>query len=192
MEILAQSDRLSQDGWYSRTYTLTGIQAYLWGTLIALPFAAVAGGLYRVFLLGRAVRQEHTGLILLAVILVSLSVHELVHSLGWSLAGRLGRNDIKFLFQHGMPRCSCWAVLSAKDYLTGVLLPFLVLGGGGIVFLIVYPGTISVLTALVNLLFPGDDLLIAWKILRSGAVRIAGHPNHAGFVGFFPLKTDRR
>ena len=83
--------------------------------------------------------------------------------------------------------CSCLAVLSTKAYLTGVLLPFLVLGGGSIVFLVAYPGTISVLAAVVNLLLPGADLLIAWKILRSGAAKIASQPEQVGFIGlYFP------
>lgn len=188
MEILSQIDRLTEEGWISRDYTLTSKQAYIWGTLIALPFVALAGGMYRIFLLNRAVLLDHTSLILLAVIVVSLPVHELLHGLGWVLAGRLEKDKIKFLFQHGMPMAACRTVLSTKAYLIGVLLPFLVLGGGSIVFLIVYPGTISVLAALVNLLLPGADLLISWKILRSGAIKIADNQNQAGFVGLYPPK----
>lgn len=189
MEIHSQTDRLTEEGWFIRDYTLTSKQTYIWGTLIALPFVTLAGGLYRVFLLNRAVLLNHTSLILLAIMVVSLPVHELLHGLGWALAGRLEMDQINFLLQHGMPMCTCRAVLSTKAYLTGVLLPFLVLGGGSVVFLIVYPGTVSVLTALVNLLLPGADLLIAWKILRSGASRIADSPNQAGFVALYsPLR----
>lgn len=185
METRDQIKQLTEKGWISRHYTLTSKQAYIWGMLIALPFVALVGGLYRVFLLDRAVLMDYTGLILLAVIVVSLPIHELLHGLGWALAGQLEKDKIKFLFQHGMPMCTCRAVLSTKAYLTGVLLPFLVLGGGSIVFLIIYPGTISVLAALVNLLLPGADLLIAWKILHSGAAKISDNPNQAGFVGLY-------
>lgn len=189
MEIHSQTDRLTEEGWFIRDYTLTSKQTYIWGTLIALPFVALAGGLYRVFLLDRAVLTDYSSLILLVVIVVSLPLHELLHGLGWALAGRLEKDQINFLFQHGMPMCTCRAVLSTKAYLTGVLLPFLVLGGGSIVFLIIHPGTVSVLTALVNLLLPGADLLIAWKILRSGAAKIADSPNQAGFVALYsPLR----
>ena len=52
--------------------------------------------------------------------------------------------------------------------------------------MIVYPGTVSVLTVWVNLLLSGADLLIAWKVLRCGAMQVADHPNQAGFIGFFP------
>lgn len=111
----------------SGLYTDRQAGLYL-GTLMALPFVVFAGGLYRVFLLHRAILLSHTSLILLAVIVVSVPVHELLHGLGWKLAGRLEKDKIKFLFQHGMPMCACRAVLSARDYLIGVSLPFLVLG----------------------------------------------------------------
>ena len=90
MDIRSQIARLTEEGWRSRDYTLTSKQTYIWGTLIALPFVALAGGLYRVFLLDEAVLLDHTSLILRAVIVVSLPVHEILHGLGWALAGRLG------------------------------------------------------------------------------------------------------
>ena len=87
MDIRSQIARLTEEGWRSRDYTLTSKQTYIWGTLIALPFVALAGGLYRVFLLDEAVLLDHTSLILLAVIVVSLPVHEILHGLGWALTG---------------------------------------------------------------------------------------------------------
>lgn len=185
MDVHNQIARFVADGWHCRNYTFPCRQAYIWGTLIALPFVALAGGVYRVFLLDRAVLLNHTSLILLTVVVVSLPLHELLHGLGWELAGRLVEDEIQFLFQRGMPMCTCRAVLSTKAYLTGVLLPFLVLGGGSIVFLIVYPGTISVLAALVNLLLPGADLLLSWKILSSGAAKIADNSDQTGFIGLY-------
>lgn len=185
MDTRNQIAKLVADGWNTRDYTLSSRQAFLFGTLIALPFAALAGGLYRLFLLERAVLLDYTSLILLVIVVISLPVHEWLHGLGWKLAGRLEKGETRFLFQHGMPMCACNAILPVKAYLVGVLLPFLVLGLGSMIFMVVYPGTISLLTALVNLMLPGADLLIAWKILRSGAARIADSPDQAGFVGLY-------
>ena len=50
-------------------------------------------------------------------------------------------------------------------------------------FLFLYPGTLSVLTALVNLMLPGADLAISWRVLRSEAALIADNPDGAGFIG---------
>ena len=173
-------------GWQARRYTLTAAQTYGWGTLCALPFLLLAGGTYRVFLLPRAVLLDHTGLILLVVLAVSVPLHEALHGLGWKLAGRLGRWQVRFLFRGGLPLCACRAVLPAKAYLAGTLLPFLVLGGGSFLFLLLCPGTVSVLAALVNLMLPGADLALAWQVLRSEAAFIADCPDQAGFTALTP------
>ena len=57
-----------------------------------------------------------------------------------------------------------------------------VLGGGSCIFLLLCPGTISVLAVLVNLILPGADLVIAWRVLRSGASMVADSPDQAGFI----------
>lgn len=178
-------DGLRADGWQVRKCTLTGKQVYLWGVLFALPFLFLAGGMYRTFLLHRAVLLDHTGILLLFAAAVSLPIHEGLHSLGWKLSGRLKKEDTVFLLCHGLPMCPCKAILSAKAYLIGVFLPFLVLGGGSLLFLILYPGTISLLTALVNLTLPGADLVIAYEILRSGAALVADSPECPGFIGLY-------
>ena len=70
---------LTAQGWQAKRHTLTTFQTYLWGTLFALPFVLLAGGMYRIFLLDRAVLQDHTGLILLIVIIASVPLHEALH-----------------------------------------------------------------------------------------------------------------
>ena len=177
---------LQAGGWRICRCTLTTARAYGWGLAFALPFLLLAGGTYRVFLLPRAVLLDHTGLILLVVLAVSVPLHEALHGLGWKLAGRLGRGQVRFLFRGGLPLCACRAVLSAKAYLAGTLLPFLVLGGGSFLFLLLCPGTVSVLAALVNLMLPGADLALAWQVLRSEAAFIADCPDQAGFTALTP------
>ena len=75
--------------------------------------------------------------------------------------------------------CTCRVVLPVRAYLTGTLLPFIVLGGGSFIYLVACPGTVSLLTALVNLTLPGA------KVLRSGADMVADSPEDAGFVALF-------
>ena len=174
---------LTTQGWLAKRHTLTTFQTYLWGTLFALPFVLLAGGMYRIFLLDRAVLQDHTGLILLIVIIASVPLHEGLHGFGWILAGRLQKGDVAFFIHSGIPMCACRTILPAKAYLTGTLLPFFILGGGSFIFLLFCPGTISVLTALVNLMLPGADLAISWLVLRSEAALIADNPDGAGFIG---------
>lgn len=49
MDVHNQIARFVADGWHCRNYTFPCRQAYIWGTLIALPFVALAGGVYRVW-----------------------------------------------------------------------------------------------------------------------------------------------
>lgn len=185
MKDLQETKYLQENGWHVRTYTMSGRQTYLQGILFALPFLLLAGGMYRIFLLERAVLLDHTGIILLAAAAVSLPVHEALHGLGWKWGGRLNRGQISMIFCHGMPMCTCRAVLTVRAYLTGTLLPFAVLGSGSFIYLVICPGTVSLLTALVNLTLSGADLAIAYKVLRSGADMVADSPDEAGFVALF-------
>lgn len=176
-------ESLTAQGWRAERYTLTAAQTYLWGIIFALPFVLLAGGLYRMLLLNRAALLDHTSLILLAVILVSVPLHEALHGLGWKLAGRLRKGDVTFFIRGGIPMCACRTILPAKAYLAGALLPFLILGSGSFLFLFLCPGTVSLLAALVNLTLPGADLAISWRVLRSEASLIADNPDGAGFIG---------
>lgn len=173
---------LQAPGWRAKRYAMTTTQTYLRGIVFALPFVLLAGGIYRVLLLHRAVLLDHTNLILLAVLAASVPLHEALHGLGWKLAGRLPKGSVTFCVHGGIPMCACRAILPVKAYLAGALLPFFALGGGSFLLLLTYPGTVSVLTALVNLMLPGADLAIAWRVLRSGADLIADDPDQAGFI----------
>ncbi len=83
-----------------------------------------------------------------------------------------------------MPSCACTAPLGRGQYIAGVLAPFVLLGGGSVVFMFVYPGTVSVLTMLVNFLLAGADLLIAFSAMRERGSLIADHPTQAGYAAF--------
>ena len=184
-------ESLTAQGWRAERYTFTAVQTYLWGILFALPFVLLAGGLYRMFLLNRAALLDHTSLILLAVIIVSVPLHEALHGLGWKLAGRLQKGDVTFFIRGGIPMCACRTILPAQAYLIGTLLPFFVLGAGSFLFLFLCPGTMSLLTALVNLMLPGADLAISWRVLRSEAALIADNPDGAGFIGLVRNDTPK-
>ena len=48
----------------------------------------------------------------------------------------------------------------------GVLTPFVILGLGSVLFVFIYPGTISLLTMIVNFVAAGADLIIAFSVLK--------------------------
>ena len=84
-----------------------------------------------------------------------------------------------------MPSCACRIVLEKKTYLVGVLTPFVVLGFGSVLFVFLYPGTISLLTMMVNFIAAGADLVIAFYVWKERDSLIADHPTEAGYIAFY-------
>ena len=81
--------------------------------------------------------------------------------------------------------------MTKRQYLAGVLAPFLVLGLGSAIFLLIYPGTISVVTMMVNFVAAGADLMIAVSVCRQpNDVLIADHPSQAGYVAYSKINAS--
>ena len=95
------------------------------------------------------------------------------------------RRKTIYILNAMMPSCACKVALEKKSYLMGVLAPFAVLGLGSILFVCAYPGTVSLLTLMVNFIAAGADLLIALHVFREGNCLIADHPTEAGYIAFY-------
>ena len=182
------SDALKASGYSEKLVTIKQSQVMLGGLLCALPFASAFGAAYRLLLTDRAHLSDASGLgfyaMFIGIVIISAFVHELLHGLGWTLAGGRGWGSVRFNISALMPSCSYTAPLARGQYIAGVLAPFVLLGGGSAIFMFVYPGTISVLTMIVNFLLAGADLLIAFKALRGRGELIVDHPTKAGYVIF--------
>lgn len=126
-----------------RARTFTKSQAMLYGILCALPFLLTVGCLFRFALRDRAQLMTLGGptffIAFLAIIAVSVTLHELLHGLGWMVAGPLRWRDVHFHLSAMMPTTSCEIPLAKRAYLTGVLLPFAVLGLANLAFLFIFP-----------------------------------------------------
>lgn len=170
---------------HERTFSKS--QAMIYGVLCALPFLIIIGCIYRFFLSDHADQMMLGGLAFyvsfIAIILVSVTLHELLHGFGWMFAGHLRWVDIHFHVHAMMPTTNCDISLTKRAYLVGVLLPFIVLGALSLAALLLFPGTITLLTALTNFTLAGADLLIALHLIREPQnARIADHPTLAGYV----------
>ena len=109
------------------------------GIIYALPFVIVFGLLYRFLLIERAYLLEVNGLsfyiLFIAIIAISVVIHESLHGFGWAVASRKGWNVVRFNINAMMPSCACKVALEKKAYLVGVLAPFVVLGFGSVFFI---------------------------------------------------------
>ena len=157
--------------------------------LYALPFITILGLAYRFLLLERAHLLE-TGVLsfyimFIAIIVVSVAIHELLHGIGWAISSGKGWQAVRFNIHAMMPSCACKTALKKKSYLAGVLAPFVVLGLGSALFVFVYPGTVAFLTMMVNFVAVGADLLIAVRVVKEDNCLIADHPTKAGYIAFY-------
>ena len=189
MDFKEMQENLNKAGYTERKVTFSSKKATVLGGLSVLPLVVIFAVIYRIALVGRAHLTELTGpsfyFTLVPIIIVSIVVHELLHGIGWALSSGKGWSVVRFNINALMPSCACKAALRRGKYLIGVLLPFIFLGGGSIIFLFVYPGTISILTMAVNIVLAGADVLIAAKVLREKNVLIADHPTEAGYIAFY-------
>lgn len=180
---------LLEKGYQEKDVTITSGKAMVLGALYGLPFVIVFGLWYRFFLIERAYLLEVSGIafyvLFIAIIAVSVVIHELLHGIGWAVASGKGWNAVRFNINAMMPSCACKAVLKKRAYLAGVLAPFTVLGGGSVLFIFIYPGTVSLLTMIVNFISAGADLMIAFQVLKERDGFIADHPTEAGYIAFY-------
>ena len=183
----AQAD-LRASGYREKDVTISPGKAMVLGVACALPFIIVLGLWYRFALIERAYLLEIGGIwfyvMFIAILAVSVVIHELLHGIGWAISSGKGWSVVRFNINAMMPSCACKAALTRGQYLVGVLLPFLVLGTGSVVFLFLYPGTVSVLTMAVNFVAAGADLLIALRAAKEKGALIADHPTQAGYIAF--------
>lgn len=180
---------LKQEGYREKDVTFTAKKASVMGILYSIPFIVILGGLYSYFLIDRAHLTEFTGssfyLMAIGVVIISVVIHELLHGIGWSFSSGNGWHTVRFNINALMPSCACKLPLKKKPYLIGVLIPLCVLGTASTIFLFVYPGTISVLTMIVNFVAAGADLIIASNVLKETDSLIIDHPTEAGYIAFY-------
>lgn len=186
-------DDFQAKGYKPKDVTMSSKMAIIKGVIFALPFVILLGVVYRVFLTDKASLLEINGIsfyaTFIAIIVVSVFIHELLHGFGWIIASRKGWGTIKFNISALMPSCSCRTVLTKHQYLFGVLLPFVILGTISIIFMFVYPGTVSMLTMLVVFFGAGADLVIAFDILHEkSSIFISDHPTDAGFISYSKIQ----
>lgn len=180
---------LKEKGYKTKEVTLTSKQAMIQAICFALPFLIGVVGIYRIFLIRNAHLLElgtlSLNITLIVIVAVSVVAHELLHGFGWMIGSKKGWSTIHFTINALMPLCSCQGILSKKQYLLGVLFPIIVLGTISFVFLVVYPGTISLLTIITNLVAAGADFVIAWHVLHENKdTLISDHPTKAGYVSY--------
>ncbi|MGQ0828185.1 MAG: DUF3267 domain-containing protein [Bacteroidota bacterium] len=115
---------------------------------------------------------------------MGIVLHELIHGIVWSRFTKDGFRSIKFgvLWKMLTPYCHCKEPLKVSQYITGVIMPAIILG--------VVPAIISIVIGNIGLLVfgifftmvaVGDFLIINLLRKENKDSLVLDHPSEAGF-----------
>ena len=110
---------LMASGYRERDVTIPSGKAMILGVVCALPFIIILGLLYRFLLIERAHLSEISGLsfyiMFIAIIAISVVIHELLHGIGWAISSGQGWKVVRFNINAMMPSCACKVALEKKS-----------------------------------------------------------------------------
>lgn len=179
---------LLQSGYSEHTGTISALKANIMAFFTAGPFAVLILIIY--FSVWKEVffRTDFIGTILLfAVYLISIPLHEFIHGFTWHLFCKKGLKSIHFgiMWEVAMPYCNCREPLKYHSYILGGLMPFFVLGFGISVLSIILHSPFWLFIGVVNILSAGGDTTIALMLTKYRNHVILDHPTKCGFVAFY-------
>lgn len=127
-------------------------------------------------------------LLILVVFLISIIVHEGIHGLFFGLFAKNHFKSIEFgmIWKSMNPYCYCGEPLSRKHYLTGLLMPGIILGCcTGMLGLITGKASL-ILFSVFSLFAAGGDIYIAWMIMKTSQKgreeKYLDHPDKPGVM----------
>ena len=185
------NSEMQQKGYKMKNIIINTQQAKPLCLLIMLPFMALAFWIYY-NVNGFDLDCLSWGFVvaLLLLILCLSILHELIHGITWSLFAKNHFHSIDFgiIWSSFSPYCTCSNPLKKWQYLLGVAMPTLVLGGGVAVVAVMANQLLLFFLAEYMILSGGGDFLI---ILKSMLYRTdkqesvyCDHPYECGFVVF--------
>lgn len=184
---------MEKDGYKVENLFFSILLVNILGLLVILPinflFLAVHY-LFNDFVPNDNTYSPYIGLIFIALMLLLIVVHELIHGITWGHFAAEGRKSIEFgvIWQALTPYCTCSSPLTKGEYIKGALMPTIVLG--------FIPGIIAAITGWVPLLIlsqlmilagAGDVLIVARLLLhrpKNAKVVYLDHPTECGLVAF--------
>jgi len=120
-------------------------------------------------------------------LIAGVVVHELIHGITWAHYAENGWKSISFgvIWKMLAPYCHCNEVLTKRGYITGALMPCIVLG--------ILPGIAALCIGSIALLIWGiifiaaaaGDLWMSWLLMKEAPdALVLDHPSEAGFYIF--------
>ena len=187
------SSQMMQEGYRKRELIIGVWQANLLAIVGMLPFMVLAWVLFWAF--HNTPFMDFLDSILkclffLAAIILLIVVHEGIHGLTWGCFARNHFQSISFgvIWEALTPYCTCVEPLTKMQYITGSVMPTLVLGSGLTTASIFRDNYLLLALAELMILSGGGDFLVVLKILRNkpeGRTAIyLDHPYECGVIMF--------
>ena len=184
-------DRMAEEGYVASNLTVGIAFANVMAIVIALPVIALFVFLYLQVNSTIDIAFDPTSfIVLLAVFIALVFVHEGLHGLTWGLFAEHHWRDIEFGFIVKMltPYCTCGEPLRRWQYLLGALMPLIALGIIPSIVAIVTGNSTLLVVGILMTLAAGGDMLIALKVATyrstKSEVLFLDHPYQGGSVVF--------
>lgn len=184
---------MEQKGYLKRDLTVGILQANVMAVIIMLPFVVAAFGVYGIFNTAGSVDFSFSLrgiLVFFAALLLLIVLHEVIHGLTWGIFAKGHRKAIAFGFIWRMltPYCTCSEPLMKWQYVTGAVMPTLVLGFVPAGIAAVMGNFWLLALSAVMILSGGGDFFIVLKMLLHRhphtEVLYYDHPYECGVVAF--------
>lgn len=182
----SMKEGLEKDGYQAISCTISILKANVMAFVTTLPIIILFGAIY---LLKNSMTEinDLDVVWIIAGMVVCIPIHEFFHGLAWRLHCKNGWKSIHFgvIWDKLTPYCNCMEPLSFKQYLVGVLMPFLVLGIGlfGVVFFL--GNTLLLSVCFLNIFAAGGDITISLGLIKYRKAMIIDHPTECGFWAFY-------
>lgn len=187
----AKCEELERGGYTKTELTISVVKANigaLYGLIMTVPFIVIYVLRYEGADFGRSRISASSGLTVLALLLLLTVVHELIHGVTWSRFTKSFK-DIEFgvIWKYLTPYCTCSEPLGKWQYITGALMPGLLLGIVPCIIGCIATDILFLAAGVLMTIAAGGDILIAKMILGNKASKTAlylDHPTEVGLVVF--------
>lgn len=192
LEAFRQREKQMEEQGYKETVlTIDMTKANVFALVLIIPLFLIGFGLQYIMHKSLCLSfQASDSLLFFGGILILTAVHELIHGVTWAAYAKNHFRDIEFGFMVNAmaPYCTCSAPMQKQPYITGALMPLIILG--------IIPSIIGILIGSGLLLAAGlfmidgaaGDILIVNQLLKhkasSSDVLYLDHPTEAGLVVF--------
>ena len=191
----ALCEELKQNGYEETDLIATSKQANVLGVLYAFLLSVPFIVLFFIIHWKNysSLKDFHINLlglwIFVAVMFISIVVHELIHGLVWSLSAKKHWKSIEFgiIWKSLNPYCTCSEPLKKGAYIAGLIMPGIVLGIIPTILAIIIGQFYMMLFGVIFIVAAGGDLFVLGLILKHKAKPDAlyfDHPTQIGLVCF--------